>query len=117
MRAHWPDHLYRVYRNDAFYKSSAMVCQRADQIKASAPHLVWALGHFLTFVAGMRYLVTAATFAWSGYDIWYRVAYLGAIISYGVVIYKSFGVPRTDRAYVQRALMDENVQYLSLIHI
>ncbi|WFD00424.1 hypothetical protein MYAM1_003173 [Malassezia yamatoensis] len=44
--------------------------------------------------------------------MWYRAAYLGAIISYGVVIYKSFGVPRTDKAYVQRALMDENVQYL-----
>lgn len=82
------------------------------QLKASAPHLVWAAGHFLTFFAGVRYLLTVATFSWNGYDLWYRVAYFGAIISYGVVIYKSFGVPRTDKAYVQRALMDENVQYL-----
>lgn len=58
--------------------------------------------------------MASATFAWSGYDLWYKVAYLGAIVSYGVVIYKSFGVPRTDRAYVQRALMDENVQYLAI---
>ncbi|WFD30581.1 hypothetical protein MSPP1_001602 [Malassezia sp. CBS 17886] len=81
-------------------------------LKASAPHLVWAAGHFLTFFAGVRYFITVATFSWSGYDWWYKAAYLGAIVSYGVVIYKSFGVPRTDRAYVQRALMDENVQYL-----
>lgn len=82
------------------------------QLKASAPHLVWAAGHLLTFLAGVRYLFAAATFSWAGYELWYRIAYLGAIVSYGVVIYKSFGVPRTDRAYVQRALMDENVQYL-----
>lgn len=73
---------------------------------------MWAAGHFLTFFAGLRYLITAATFSTAGYEIWYRVAFYGAIISYGVVIYKSFGVPRTDKAYVQRALMDENVQYL-----
>ncbi|WFD34533.1 hypothetical protein MCUN1_001374 [Malassezia cuniculi] len=83
-------------------------------IKASAPHLVWAFGHFLTFIAGVRYLIASATFSWTGYDLWYKFAYFGAIISYGVVIYKSFGVPRTDRAYVQRALMDENVQYLAI---
>ncbi|KAI3623091.1 Transmembrane nucleoporin [Malassezia furfur] len=81
-------------------------------LKASAPHLIWAAGHFITFLAGFRYLLTIATFSWAGYDAWYRVAYFGAIVSYGVVIYKSFGVPRTDKAYVQRALMDENVQYL-----
>lgn len=62
------------------------------QLKASAPHLVWAFGHFLTFFAGIRYWLAVATFSWSGYDMWYRVAYLGAIVSYGVVIYKSFGV-------------------------
>ncbi|WFD06134.1 Transmembrane nucleoporin [Malassezia vespertilionis] len=60
----------------------------------------------------MRYLLAVATFSWQGYDIWYRLAYIGAILSYGVVIYKSIGVPRTDKAYVQRVLMDENVQYL-----
>lgn len=62
------------------------------QLKASLPHLVWAFGHFLTFFAGARYMVATATFAWSGYGLWYRLAYIGAIISYGVVIYKSFGV-------------------------
>lgn len=62
------------------------------QLKASAPHLIWAFGHFLTFFAGARYLLAAVTFSWQGYDLWYRLAYLGAIVSYGVVIYKSFGV-------------------------
>jgi len=42
------------------------------------------------------------------------VAYLGALISWGVVVYKSLGVPSLNRAYLQRALMDENVQYFAL---
>ena len=60
----------------------------------------------------MRYWLAVAAFSWTGYDLWYRLAYLGAIVSYGVVIYKSFGGPRTEKSYLQRALMDENVQYL-----
>lgn len=42
------------------------------------------------------------------------MAYLGALVSYGVVVYKAFGVPQPNKAYVQRAAMDENVQYLFL---
>ena len=51
----------------------------------------------------MRYWLAVAAFSWTGYDLWYRLAYLGAIVSYGVVIYKSFGVPRTEKSYLQRA--------------
>ncbi|PWN44232.1 hypothetical protein IE81DRAFT_321634 [Ceraceosorus guamensis] len=83
---------------------------------ASTPHLVWAAGHFFTLLAGLRYLLGTITFATSGGGLsaWYRIAYLGAIVSYGVVVYKSFGVPQANKAYIQRALMDENVQYLFL---
>lgn len=49
-----------------------------------------------------------------GLSRWYTATYLGAIISYCVVVYKSFGVPQLKKAYIQRALMDENVQYLFL---
>lgn len=49
-----------------------------------------------------------------GLSRWYTATYFGAIISYCVVVYKSFGVPQLNKAYVQRALMDENVQYLFL---
>lgn len=49
-----------------------------------------------------------------GLTRWYTATYLGAIISYCVVVYKSFGVPQLNKPYIQRALMDENVQYLFL---
>lgn len=83
---------------------------------ASTPHLIWAAGHFLCFFAGLRYLAGMLMFATSsgGLSRWYTATYLGAIISYCVVVYKSFGVPQLNKAYIQRALMDENVQYLFL---
>ncbi len=49
-----------------------------------------------------------------GLSRWYTATYLGAILSYCVVVYKSFGVPQLNKPYIQRALMDENVQYLFL---
>ena len=83
---------------------------------ASTPHLIWAAGHFLCFLAGLRYLAGTVMFATSsgGLSRWYTATYLGAIISYCVVVYKSFGVPQLNKPYIQRALMDENVQYLFL---
>ncbi|SPC64854.1 related to POM33 - transmembrane nucleoporin involved in nuclear pore complex distribution [Ustilago sp. UG-2017b] len=83
---------------------------------ASTPHLIWAAGHFLCFFAGLRYLAGTLMFATSGGGLsrWYTAAYVGAIISYCVVVYKSFGVPQLNKPYIQRALMDENVQYLFL---
>lgn len=79
---------------------------------ASTPHLVWAGGHFLTFICGLRYLIGALLLSGSALSRWYTAAYLGAIVSYGVVVYKAFGVPQVSKAYLQRAIMDENVQYL-----
>ncbi|SPO48409.1 related to POM33 - transmembrane nucleoporin involved in nuclear pore complex distribution [Moesziomyces antarcticus] len=83
---------------------------------ASTPHLIWAAGHFLCFFAGLRYLAGTVMFATKsgGLSRWYTATYLGAILSYCVVVYKSFGVPQLNKPYIQRALMDENVQYLFL---
>ncbi len=43
-------------------------------------------------------------------------AYLGALLSYSIVVYKSLGVPSLSNLtpYMQRALMDDNVQYALL---
>lgn len=59
---------------------------------ASTPHLVWAAGHFVVFLSGLRFLLGVFTFNTPNLTHWYTIAYLGAIISYGVVVYKSFGV-------------------------
>ncbi|EPQ27359.1 uncharacterized protein PFL1_05279 [Pseudozyma flocculosa PF-1] len=83
---------------------------------ASTPHLIWAAGHFLCFFAGLRYLLATVMLGTTsgGLARWYAATYIGAITSYCVVVYKSFGVPQLSRPYIQRALMDENVQYLFL---
>jgi hypothetical protein len=43
-------------------------------------------------------------------------AYCGALLSYSIVVYKSLGVPSLNNItpYMQRALMDDNVQYALL---
>jgi hypothetical protein len=43
-------------------------------------------------------------------------AYFGALLSYSIVVYKSLGVPSMNNItpYMQRALMDDNVQYALL---
>lgn len=76
--------------------------------------MVWAAGHFLVFLSGLRFLLGLFTFNTPNLRHWYTIAYLGAIVSYGVVVYKSFGIPQLSKAYIQRAAFDENVQYLLL---
>lgn len=48
----------------------------------------------------------------------YTLAYLGALVSYGVVVYKSSVAPSSrpalTKASVSRVVLDENVQYLAL---
>ena len=73
----------------------------------------------MVLIAGLKYLFSTVTstitFSSSGPGkFWYSLAYLGAIVSYGVVVYKSFGVPQMTKAYFQKAAMDENVQYFLL---
>jgi hypothetical protein len=68
----------------------------------------------LVFLSGLRFLLGVVTFNTPNLRHWYTLAYLGAIVSYGVVVYKSFGVPQLNKAYIQRAAFDENVQYLLL---
>ncbi|GAA5976697.1 hypothetical protein JCM21900_000275 [Sporobolomyces salmonicolor] len=80
--------------------------------KVSYPHYAWAVGHALVLVGTVYTLLGLVTF--SGRSKSYYLAYAGAIVSWGIVVYKSLGVPQPNRAYIQRALLDENVQYLLL---
>ncbi|GAA5993122.1 hypothetical protein JCM10908_001300 [Rhodotorula pacifica] len=73
----------------------------------SYPHYAWAAGHFAVLLG------TAFSLLGRGAQA-YRIAYFGALVSWGIVVYKSLGTPQVNRAYLQRALLDENVQYLLL---
>ncbi|EIE91502.1 hypothetical protein RO3G_16213 [Rhizopus delemar RA 99-880] len=43
-----------------------------------------------------------------------KVTYFGAMLSYGVVLYKSHGIPQASSAYMRKLVMDENAQYFLL---
>ncbi|KAK4049780.1 Transmembrane nucleoporin [Microbotryomycetes sp. JL221] len=78
----------------------------------SYPHYVWAFGHF-TVLAGTIYTIIGII-TFSSRNKSYYVSYAGALVSWGIVVYKSLGIPQLNKAYIQRALLDENVQYLLL---
>ncbi|ORY90835.1 hypothetical protein BCR35DRAFT_107887 [Leucosporidium creatinivorum] len=78
----------------------------------SYPHYAWALGHFAVLLGTIYTLLGLVTF--SSRSNSYYLSYGGAILSWGIVVYKSLGTPQPNRAYIQRALLDENVQYLIL---
>ncbi|GAA5885966.1 hypothetical protein JCM16303_003045 [Sporobolomyces ruberrimus] len=80
--------------------------------KVSYPHYAWAVGHGLVLLGTIHTFLGFITLSFRSKS--YYLAYAGAIVSWGIVVYKSLGAPQPNRAYVQRALLDENVQYLLL---
>ncbi|KAM0749625.1 hypothetical protein T439DRAFT_326505 [Meredithblackwellia eburnea MCA 4105] len=80
--------------------------------RTSYPHYAWAFGHFLVLLGTAYTLIGMLT--WYSRPKAYRLSYTGAILSWGIVVYKSLGTPQFNKAYLQRALLDENVQYLLL---
>ncbi|KAG8969875.1 hypothetical protein FRC03_000121 [Tulasnella sp. 419] len=78
------------------------------------PHYVWAAGHFLLLLSTLRYYIAWATFKSAGYGLWYKAGFIGALTSYSIVVYKSLGTPQPNKAYIQKALADENFQYFLL---
>ncbi|TIA88508.1 hypothetical protein E3P99_02534 [Wallemia hederae] len=80
----------------------------------SALHYSWAAGHAILFLSTLKYVLGVLTFRGGNIGWAYKLSYFGAIVSYGVVVFKSFGIPQANLAWVQRAMLDENVQYLIL---
>ncbi|KAK4700982.1 6-phosphogluconolactonase, partial [Phenoliferia sp. Uapishka_3] len=78
----------------------------------SLPHYAWAAGHIVVLAGTIYTLLGLVTF--SARSKSYYLSYGGAILSWGIVVYKSLGAPQPNKAYIQRALLDENVQYLLL---
>lgn len=94
------------------------------------------MGHLTVLLGTVYTLIGLVTF--SSRSKSYYISYTGAILSWGIVVvstspaptgpvssqpdvclsfpvqYKSLGTPQLNKAYIQRALLDENVQYLLL---
>ncbi|KAG0142067.1 hypothetical protein CROQUDRAFT_663007 [Cronartium quercuum f. sp. fusiforme G11] len=75
-------------------------------------HLAWSLGHILVLLSTIWTFLGALFFRSRSTS--YYLACAGAILSWSIVVYKSLGTPSFSRAYLQRAAMDENVQYLAV---
>ncbi|KAH9005988.1 hypothetical protein EDB86DRAFT_2877484 [Lactarius hatsudake] len=73
---------------------------------ATTQHYVWAGGHIILLISALRYILAWAAFK-APSPWWYKASYAGALVSYSIS-------PQPNTAWVQRALADENVQYLIL---
>ncbi|KAI9007422.1 hypothetical protein CLU79DRAFT_723591 [Phycomyces nitens] len=72
----------------------------------------WFIGHILTLFGALFYVLSLIVFHSSFFA--YALAYAGAFMSYGVVLYKAHGSPKLTADYGRRLLTDENTQYLLL---
>jgi hypothetical protein len=92
-------------------------------------HYIWALGHAITVACSCTSspsLLFGKTDQLSAFIIFrtvlfrsipltiYKLLYTGTLVSYAIVCYKAYGVPRADVAFIRKAFVDENVQYALL---
>ena len=77
------------------------------------PHYLWAAGHGI-MLFGSAYILLRTVFFRPTPNKVYRLSYTGALLSYTIVVLKSLGRPTLDAAWLRRAFVDENVQYMML---
>ncbi|KAL2911732.1 Transmembrane nucleoporin [Polyrhizophydium stewartii] len=72
---------------------------------------VWFAGHLLTVISAALF-VALGLFAPRSRS--YYFALYGTLLSYGIILYKSYGLPQFNTEYLQRLVRDENTQYFVL---
>ncbi|KAL7410187.1 hypothetical protein BDY24DRAFT_401030 [Mrakia frigida] len=77
------------------------------------PHYIWAFGHALLLACSTKVALSSVLFRGVS-PLWYKASYSGALLSYAIVCFKSIGTPQLSIEFVQKALLDENVQYFLL---
>ncbi|KAG2181270.1 hypothetical protein INT43_008853, partial [Umbelopsis isabellina] len=92
--------------------SAALPLQERVLKLVKNPQFAWFLGHITVLAGTLFYFISLITFKSNPRA--YSTAYLGALVSYGVVVYKSLGIPQANAAYLQRLMLDENFQYFML---
>ncbi|KAI8460138.1 hypothetical protein BY996DRAFT_6429740 [Phakopsora pachyrhizi] len=73
-------------------------------------HLAWSVGHILVLLSTIWNVLGLILF--KSRPGAYYLACGGAVLSWSIVVYKSLGTPSFSKAYLYRAALDENVQYL-----
>ncbi|EJT51566.1 endoplasmic reticulum protein [Trichosporon asahii var. asahii CBS 2479] len=72
------------------------------------PHYLWAFGHAIVLVNSAYVMLQTLLFRTPVRA--YRMVYVGALLSYAIVVLKSLGKPRGVN-WLRRAFVDENFQY------
>ncbi|KAJ2004943.1 Transmembrane nucleoporin [Coemansia thaxteri] len=93
-------------------RSSSTASERLAALTKTA-QFYWWVGHMVVLLFGTMYYLKRP-FGWKEANWYYSKAYLGALTSYAIVIYKTYGPPQLNLAFVQRLVVDENVEYLLL---
>ncbi|KAK0548726.1 Transmembrane nucleoporin [Tilletia horrida] len=102
------------YPNSSTANDILRMLRQASREYAQLIHLTWGGAHALVALCGIRYIVGRLLLSSDPLVRYYRLAYAGAVISYGLVTYRAFATQPMNKATLQRALMDENVQYVML---
>ncbi|KAJ5240744.1 uncharacterized protein N7469_002335 [Penicillium citrinum] len=93
----------------------------AERLKALAQTLqfAWFVGHLTLLLSVFRYSLSFITFNY--YSSWavftYRLAFISAAVTYGIVVYKGHfarGVQGNVPQIITKLISDENVQYLGM---
>ncbi|TPX43707.1 hypothetical protein SeMB42_g04626 [Synchytrium endobioticum] len=91
--------------------SAAPLVVRLQRLVLSA-QFAWFAGHLITVVQALTYFLIYRM-SYEGSRAYSR-AYMGTMLSYGIILYKAHGIPHISKNYMQRILLDENTQYLLL---
>jgi len=75
---------------------------------------VWFVGHFITVFCSALYFLSAI---YKPFSSFYKRAYVGVFISYGIVLYKLYGAPKLNKMYWLRLTNDESLQYMLLAFV
>jgi len=75
---------------------------------------VWFLGHLTTVLCTVLYVSSAL---YKPFMSFYKRAFIGVLLSYGIVLYKLYGTPKLDKMYWMRLVNDENLQYMLLAFV
>ncbi|KAJ5105068.1 Nucleoporin POM33 [Penicillium alfredii] len=93
----------------------------AERLKALAQTLqfAWFVGHLTLLISVLRYTLSFIFFNYysSSAKIAYRLAFISAAVTYGIVVYKGHfarGVQGNVPTIVTKLISDENVQYLGM---
>ncbi|KAK9760782.1 Transmembrane nucleoporin, variant 2 [Basidiobolus ranarum] len=71
---------------------------------------VWWLGHVVVTTSSIIYFLKRP-FSYSDSKPWYYLAYVGTLVSYGMALWKAYGIPKFNTIFAQKIIDDENVQY------